>query len=350
MSLQQQLSRETPDSAEKDAFNSRLSRVVSKLFSRVLKAEEGTSSPYADDHIDVEALLCWMDDLLVSCGEMTDKRGNTVFHSSMDTVDACREMVNTLVQAIISAHGSTSVLYEILDSLEIDRKTSLIGQLISIHDDEAHSDVDSFDGLLDDDPPPPIREQNEIDPSREVASLVSALVSAPIGPPRQAALTKLRQFKAQYGDEELNAHLQQVSSTFRSFIEEQLGHKSPHKISSRDDGDSSMSARLQSLRSRIKGSDNPPQLAVEGSGAPVETMAKPALSSTQSPTARRTRLAQPSPSRLVSPKTRSTVSLRGRLNEPQEQPNSSDNSVSSSMGRAAALRARLEAVKKQGHP
>ena len=40
MTLQHQLSRESPESAEDEAFTSRLSRVVSKLFTRVIRAEE----------------------------------------------------------------------------------------------------------------------------------------------------------------------------------------------------------------------------------------------------------------------------------------------------------------------
>ena len=72
MSLQQQLSLNSSDS--KDAmFNSRLSRVVSKLFSRVVKAEEASIQPFASEDFDTEAIICCLDDALVACEKLIEE-------------------------------------------------------------------------------------------------------------------------------------------------------------------------------------------------------------------------------------------------------------------------------------
>jgi hypothetical protein len=78
MTLQQQLSREIPETAEDEAFISRLSRVVSKLFSRVIKAEEGTSNPFSEVQFDLEAIVCFMEDLLVASEEITSDSAESV--------------------------------------------------------------------------------------------------------------------------------------------------------------------------------------------------------------------------------------------------------------------------------
>lgn len=380
MTLQHQLSRETNESAEDQAFRSRLSRVVSKLFTRVIKAEEAAADPFNASQIDLEALVCWMDDLLVACDEMAAETGD-------GSEEPCRAMVNTLVEAIVRAHGGTEYIQKHLDAVGIDRHSSALGLVIEpyetttlVYSDEDPQELQTAQyaeksRTVSQEASKPATLLGKKGPSKDVASLVSALVSAPVGPAREAALDALRNFKAMHGDAELNAHLAQVSSTFRAFIEEQLGEddESADKVAS----DASMSDRLRNLRSRLQATEVAVQSAVEDIPAAAEESQDveetdaaieepepqqqssriPSPSKIPNPTPRRTtRLARPSPSKLAPPTSSrlpssSSQTLRERLAVAQESRKGGSagaSGINTSMGRAAALRARLEAVKKKG--
>jgi hypothetical protein len=263
-----------------------------------------------------------------------------------------------------------------LDVLGLDRHSSPLGRIIDTFEEPPAS----FDDSQNVDSGVPVETSQTTEPaasdsapvkvpSRDVASLVSALVSAPQGPARETALESLRSYKAIYGDEELIAHLQQVSSPFRAFINDQLGeYSSPEKGAADMDGNS-MSERLASLRSRLQATELAVQTAVDDRPPTPEipdAQDESQLSSPKHDTPtkipsppKRSKLTQPSPSRLVPPPSRlpatSSQTLRERLAMAQENRKAATSGapvptsgIGNSMGRAAALRARLEAVKKKG--
>ena len=362
MTLQHQLSREAPESEEDEAFRSRLSRVVTKLFNRVIKSEEGTASPFSVSQVDLEALVCWMEDLLVACDEMAAEMGEA-------TAAPCKDMVYSLVEAIVKAHGGTEYIQKQLDALGIDRHESALGAVIEPYESSQTPEEDTPSADANEAPNP---ETPTKGPLKDVASLVSALASAPAGPQRETALASLRSFRTMHGDAELNAHLEQVSSAFRAFIEEQLGETEESNVADANAG--SMTDRLASLRSRLQATELAVQTAVEDAPAYAEehsavvgTPASESKSKSPSPTKipspsgipssvhkRGSRLSAPSPSKLVAPGSRlpasSSVSLRERLVKAQEsrKGGAHPSGISSSISRAASLRARLEAVKKKG--
>ena len=352
MTLQHQLSRESPESAEDEAFTSRLSRVVSKLFTRVIRAEEAAPDPFSVAELDLEVIVCWMEDLLGECDDVEAETGE-------DSLSACRDMVQSLVEAIVKAHNGPEYIEKQLDALGIERHSSALGRLLEPFE-PAPPDVVQASSSLDSQSfdPEPASGSPSKSGAKDVATLVSAIVTAPVGPQRDAALDALRQYKAMNGDEELNAHLTHVSSAFRSFIEEQLGVEADGGVTA-DKGDS-MTDRLASLRSRLQATELAVQNAVEED--PVAPEAESSLPKTASPSkipspgkrsTTRSRLAQPSPSKIPTPSRLPTASasqsLRERLAMAQEnRRGESSSGIGSSMGRAAALRARLEAVKKKG--
>ena len=228
--------------------------------------------------------------------------------------------------------------------------------------------------------------------ARDVASLVSALGSAPQGPSREEALDALREYTATNGEDELNEHLQHVSSPFRAFIEHQLQGDAPKpsmrraELHDRAVATGTMSARLKSLRSRLAATELAVQTAVDDVPLPKPSTpqsdvpneeASAAHEPQYSPAPRRTsRLAQPTPSKLIKPSQSklpspspfappaASLTLRERLAASQEsrrllnQKQSGDGSnqassmspSTSSIGatagmRSATLRARLEAAK-----
>jgi hypothetical protein len=324
MSLQHQLSVEV-----NEPFNSRLSRIVSKLFMRVLKAEEGVHQPFCPVHFDLEAIVCLMDDLLESPA-MTGV-----------STDTCREMVEALTQSIVRAHGSAFLL-QLIDELGIDFETSALALSVASieHADAGDAQVEApFEAPQAPLRPPPFPSPTNKGQSRDVATLVSTLGSASQGPDRDISLEALRNYVALYGDEDLNAHLQQLSAPFRAFIEGQLDdHDRLDKAVVETKGNS-MSDRLRNLRSRLEATEMAVHTAVDDPGRIEPSSSLPLKSTLPTTTQRRVSgLTRPSPSkRPAAP----ASSLRERLASPQES-----NAFSSSMGRAAALRARLEDLKK----
>lgn len=362
MTLQQQLSLASFDE-ETAAFNSRLSRVVAKLFARVVKAEEGGSNPFAPDILDTEALLCAMEDLLVACQQAE----HTASSEMLESIDACNDMVRMLVLAIIKAHGNACFVRTLLDDLGVDPHSSALGVLISSCEEVAvESESEVWSDAREDPFPAEVEYALPTErPSQDVATLVSDLGSAPQGPVRDAALDALRDHIATHGKEELNAHLAQVSSPFRSFIEGELGpDPSPEKSMLLQRSGSSMSERLRNLRSRLQATELSVQTVVEESPAVIKAKSESSVSKIPFPTkipspARySSKLSKPSPSKLAQPSSSkiagvpsSAQTLRERLLAAQDsrkaETQSSTTGESTASGRAAALRARLDAVKHQ---
>ena len=253
--MQQQL-KGSNDSYD-DSFRSRLSRVIVKLFARVVKAEESVEDPYVQGRIDMEALICSLEDILAS-------NENSVPSEAKD--DVTIEMIKSLLQSILSVHGSASPIRGLMEELGIDSITSSLGKLLMQCDAEAIANVEIVEEIVSTVAPP------KMTPSKDVASLVSRLGCAPLGEEREAALASIRAYKLEYGDKELETHLQQLSGPFREFIAEQINrYPSPMKrptttmtSDSTSSNNESMSDRIRSLRSRLQASEmNSPQKAYE---------------------------------------------------------------------------------------
>ena len=98
MTLQLQLCLHKADGTDA-ALNNRLSRIVTKLFGRVIKAEEGGEDPFFNPNVDVEALLCSIEDLLVACNDADNKS-----HTSADrSLSECKNMGKSLVSALLKS-------------------------------------------------------------------------------------------------------------------------------------------------------------------------------------------------------------------------------------------------------
>jgi len=348
---------------EDGVFTHRLSRVVTKLFARVIRAEEGTGNPYTHEQLDMEALLCAAEDYLLVC-QRAEEEGTA---PSAEAVEICTDMVKSLIISILDSHGNSELLRRYMQNADIRPTDSAFGEMLSACEDEL--------GLsLSNRPPTEIEVTSSPNssnprqprtPSRDVAQLVSKLGSAQAGEERQAALEEIRRYKSANGDEEIRAHLQQLSGPFREFIEEQLNEvNDSDKPNVTGTGTSSVSERIRNLRSRLQVTEMAVQNAVEeksgsppldstGTAAPARTLSPSGRSGSAKPQSRLaaptpSRLASPPPSKLPTPISHSRVSgasnasssqaLRERLAARRE---------GDSTTRAAALRARLEAVKQQ---
>jgi hypothetical protein len=105
------------------ATNNRLARISSKLFTRVIKSEEASSPAFAR-HINIEALLCSVEDFLVAAAEIKK-------HSSLEG-DKLSELAKLLLTAFISVKGGSSEteLQHLMNSAGMDWNASLLGKLI----------------------------------------------------------------------------------------------------------------------------------------------------------------------------------------------------------------------------
>jgi hypothetical protein len=391
LTIQQQLSLEVPIDSDHEHFNSRQARVLRKLFLKVVEKEERTTCPFSTTQVDMESLLCCMEDVLAAL------RSNG---HSIDSDDDCTDLIRCLVRSIIKSYEGTEVLRRQIDDLGIDPMLSCLSEMISYctmdrKPDAEPSNVAPPETLLSTLPVTtalPVTTETIVVPS--VASLVSALVRSKEGVERHAALEALREYKNKRGDTELDAHLQEnVSAAFRDFIESQLhgGEPSPEKVSY-DSSASNVSERLRVLRSRLQGSvqtvpsndeeqqqeqnvpdendeAKPPSPPGGADNNPlVSSPTKRAASGLPSPTsaARGSRLARPSPSRLPQPK-RTSLSSAGAQQQPAAPSSTTATTATSAAvsstaarttttiqtetaglpGRAAQLRARLEAMKEQ---
>jgi hypothetical protein len=336
------------DSVADPVFNSRLSRVVTKLFARVVKAEEAALIPFSPSSMDMEAVLCCLEDTLTAC----DKAEQNA-HSE-DGVTASRSLATVLVTAILKARGGPSSIRWDMQQLGIDPQSSALGAVVT----QCAPELERLDS--------PSRVS-----SRDVASLVSAIGSARQGSERDAAISALRRYKSIHGDEQLNAHLTDVSAAFRAFVLDQLKVK-PLAISGAESSNaSSMSERIKSLRSKLTATEAAVQSAVDT--ADTKESRKPVVE--EQPTSFRSSLAMPSPSKLPAASSATTTTttttkmpapsssdagpssvrdFRDRLAAAQGKRSSGGSTgegfvqpTAPAGGRAAALRARLQAVKRQ---
>lgn len=348
-------------SDEDDAFTHRLSRVMTKLFARVIRAEEGNESPYTQGGLDMEALLCAAEDYLSVCHKAELEESAPV-----ESVEICSDMVKTLIISILDSHGSSDALRRLMKDIEI-HENSALGGMLTICEVELGMSPTQRPFAVDVEVSPsstsPSRQPKT--PSRDVAVLVSKLGSATAGAEREAALQDIRRYKVANGDEEIRAHLQQLSGPFREYIEEQLskdddtGPTKSAPLGFTDTGTSSVSERIRNLRSRLQVTEVAVQNAIEDKAHPPDPSNMPNKDlpqNSQSPprlsAPKQSRLAAPTPSRLSSvpsklptPPSHSRIHSASSSSEALRERLAARREGTDNTSRAAALRARLEAVK-----
>ena len=363
IAIQQQLAIEASSSLLEYAkeFNGRLSRVISRLFVRVIKAEEAAGAPYSPDSIDMESIVCTMEDTL----ESFKRNGGTAN-------DACHDMVSNFAESVLKIQGDFVQLRKIMEDAGISvANSSLAAVLAPLVPEEVATglSVEFVDTA---------KENSETVKVPSVADLVTSLGNSKEGTERDAALAELRRHKDEFGADELDAYLDEVSPAFRRFIEDQLaaGVSSP----SNSEASSAMSERLRKLRTRLQATERAVKSAVEETDkdAPQSQMVARAskpntlslVSMSGSASSRSSRLTQPSPRAshfthaspskrassqsglaLPSPSKITRASAAERLESPSKAADGprerhvARSTRSERTTAAANLRARLEAVK-----
>lgn len=332
MVLQGQMALQGTESPVESSFKGRMSRIVAKLFGKVIKAEESSVSPYSSPDMDFDALLYTMEDMLSLVPIEGPRREGTDMAISMMTS--------------ILRFRSASDLRELIEELGISKSEGGVWSILVDLDRAPRSRLP---------PSPSSRILSSTSPqSRDVAQLVSVIGSGLESQGRLAAIEALRRYRDQHGDDDLNLHLDTVSDNFRDYIWEQLSvpSESPAKASSAETGNLPMSERIRNLRSRLSMSESAAVVEVQSSTPPSSPSSKQTGTPSKIPTPSRiprSGIAKPSASTTV-------LSLRERLAAAQanrwkatDSVDEKDNDVAplAPSSHAAALRARLQAVKHQ---
>lgn len=307
---------------EDPLFRSRLSRVVTKLFARVVKAEEAALHPFSPSNVDTEAVICVLEDTLVACEQANQEQ------IPQDAIAATKNLAKALVSAILKAHGETSMFRSQMDELQIDSESSSLGKMVALCASEL--------GLSN------IHNSTTAPQTGDVAGLVSAVGGAAAGPERDAAVAALKQYKAVHGEEELNSHLEDVSAAFRAFILDQLSESTPNEVE--ESSVNSMSERIKHLRSKLNATEAVVQTAVENAEN-GNASSQEAFSSVVAPVPKSNNATAVSVrafrERLVAAQEKRVAGHASEASETEQM------APTSAGSRAAALRARLQAVKKQ---
>lgn len=313
MTLQQQLTLTEADSPSEAALSARLSRIVTKLFGKVMKAEEADSHPFSSDVVDLQSLLCAVEDMLVAV------------ESSDSDATVCPDMARTVMSSVVDKGGYA--VYELQDQMEqlgIHPRDSALAELLA----DVAPPLEGMDRSFE------VSNRGKSEKAADVATLVSAVGSASGAAQREAAVEELRKFRAVHGDNELDSYLGQVSATFRVYIENQLNAKpvSPQRSTSKDP----MTERIRSLRKKLDEAESSFEAEADTkSNSPASVSGIPRPGSRPS-----------SPTKTSS----AAMNLRQRLAAAQENRSHSSRNVTASTShdsKASALRARLQAVRKQ---
>lgn len=270
---------------------------MTKLFARVLKAEESLEDPYNVGSVDIDLLLRSMESFLQTCQQ---KEKQNVY-DLQEQIEICKKMVTDFVCSFLETHQGNFSLKRRLVTLGFPQRSSLLESVISAC-------------------------EAEVDLASDYSSM------------------------------------QKGSPVSRHVADNEMSKDQRTNFSDGDNG-KNMTVRIQSLRSRLSASELVVQTVVDDKvhGSFDESPRTKSMFSSVSSSGKQSKLSAPSPSRIslpsagrprVSPKPQSSSSqsLRDRLAASQETRKASSETsvISSSLSRAAALRARLEAVKHQG--
>lgn len=294
-----------------------------KLFTRVIKAEDGETSPWAS--VDSLPILVALNEHFDIC----DSKEAAADPVERDNIVACTKMAKLLVESFVKSDPGAHRTRDLMSGAGIHHVSSPLGSVIQ-----------EF-APADEHPRPQT-------PSKGVATLVTALGSAQNEDEREDSLRALRQYTADHGDQELHSHLEQISPQFRTFILEQL---SEQRQGAEDQDDnaataSSMADRLRILRSRLHSETNvAPQLQSRLAPPPDS---KASTTHDNGSTTLGTSLSAEMSVSSRSTSDTSSQTLRARLTAAQQKRASSlvQPETSSTAGsRASALRARLQNLK-----
>ena len=215
LSIQKQLCEasisETVQPTDIADMNPRMSRIITKLFARVVKAEESLTNAYFRNGVDVESIFLSFTTVFLM--KSTDLQ--------YEHYVPCQNMVRVLVLSILKAaklQNDIPRLNEIVDNLPTESEKIAIFELMKTCSAELGIDLSyrktSYHII-----------ENTGDMNHDkiiLPQLVSKVGGAENDSERRQAVEKLRAHVSNFGYNDLLSHLDTVSSTFKDYILDQL--------------------------------------------------------------------------------------------------------------------------------
>jgi hypothetical protein len=350
-------------SSDSKSTGQRMSRIISKLFSRVIKAEETEISPFSRQDFDLSSVLKVVENSLLKCIEVCsvdDSIGSSTafidwdsYHSSH--MSPCIASIDTLVHHVLHAKNNQGQLNELSNLLTVSGlgENSFTAKILN----ESCLKI----GI----PPLNSRQTTSVDKLYDVnylSELIFTVGGAQDGQERLHAMDDLREYLDAHKDIDIEAHLSGVSSPFRKYILDQL--KSPFRplltpserslfsgiessssaaqlsshsvLSDWSQSNMSMSQKLRHLKNKINAAE---ATANSSRSDQVETP----LPNIQDDEIYQ---ASPDPPGPVSSLRQRLAAATERAKVRSPEPSKDVSRPSSAVGNAAALRARLESVKR----
>ena len=359
-------------SQEQVTNTQRMSRIITKLFSRVIKAEESEIAPFTSRQTNVEAILMGIEQFLIKCDSISGSVTHSTDGSTLtdpaslrdaDKLAPCHDMIHTLVLQLIKAKNAQDSMQELRNELMNNglHQSTFTGRLVATCCTELGLTpiyrVETISSKTD---------SRSYDPDY-LSELIYAVGRAGDDDDRIASMDDLRDYLDAHKDIDIESHLSGVSAPFRKYILDQLrspvraitsaGSRSmlsnmtsisSQNMSSRSAGSDfsesnsqmSMSEKLRYLKSKINAAEATAQSAM-GSNAITSSSSlgyvrstnysPPAASSSQGVSSLRQRLA--------------AATRRANAKSPAKS-HDLDDRPSSAMANTASLRARLELVRR----
>jgi hypothetical protein len=345
-------------SSDSKSTGQRMSGIISKLFARVIKAEETEISPFSRQDFDMPNVLKVIENSLAKCIEVCSGSSSafinwTSYNSSY--MSPCIALIDTLVHHVLDAKNNQGKLNDLSKALADSGlgENSLTSKFFNdaclkigispLHSNQITSNTKLYD----------------VD---YLSELIFTVGGAQDGQERLNAMADLREYLDAHKDIDIEAHLSGVSSPFRRYILDQL--KSPFRplltpserslfsgiessssaaqlssqsiLSEWSQSNMSMSQKLRHLKNKI----NAAEATANSSMSDQADNPLPNLSNEEM------YKAIPEPSGPVSSLRQRLAAATERAKVRSPEPSKDVSRPSSAAGNAAALRARLESVKR----
>jgi len=379
--------------ADASNIHNRMSRIITKLFSRVIKAEESEDLPFSGKDLEFNCLLSALEDVLGrTCSVQGPNGSNSITgnvidsdFSSDDRMMPILTMGRTLMIHILKSKCSTGraeKVKNVIDTLKFPKDSLTRRLYVSCCSElglEKIVDVEK-DKSPKEKSPGRQRKGYDVD---QLSELIFAIGRAEEDEGRMYAFDDLREFMNKYEKVDIESHLSTISAPFRKYILDELKNPSPFRPplssssrsvmsgisgsyiengaikNSMDTGtegkgrtSQTMSEKLRYLKSKISAAEATAQSVIDSSNVTEVDDSSTLYSHQSRETSSIFRMEQKQRNGYTSLRERLAATALKRANITAEN-NSSNRSVSGSstfekaaLGNAAALRARLESVRR----
>merc|ERR1719491_1698759 len=213
-----------------------MSRIVTKLFSRVIKAEEGVLMPFSGKDVDLSSLLGSLEKVLSKTRSMVGQNGNNSDSGkAIDSDFICDNrmtplltMGRTLMIHLLKSKGGPGKFEEvkgIIDSLNLP-EDSLTERLFSSCGSELG--LEKRQGSPQKQSSPDVDRNRSYDEGK-LSELIFAIGRAEEEEARMYAIDDLRDFTRQHEQVNIETHLSTLSAPFRKYILDELQDPSPFR-------------------------------------------------------------------------------------------------------------------------